>query len=103
MGRELQERKNRSSRPTVRQPNRRKKALNPSGNQLIAQNWDKKATLSQNYRRLGLVAKLGHATGGTGEPRDSPLGGGVKKSKKDRLQSQEGLLRQVYSEAKVER
>lgn len=39
MGRDLQKRKNRSSRPTVRQSNRLKKPLNPLGNSLIAQNW----------------------------------------------------------------
>lgn len=64
MGRDLQKRKNRSSRPTIRQPNRLKKPLNPLGNSLIAKNWNKKETLSQNYRRLGLTAKLGKATGG---------------------------------------
>ncbi|KAB5547332.1 ribosome biogenesis protein Nop16 [Coniochaeta sp. 2T2.1] len=106
MGRELQKRKNRSSRATVRQPVRRKKALNPSGNQLIAQNWNKKETLSQNYRRLGLVAKLGHSAGGV-EPRDSPLAsstqtGPVEKRTKSKIHSQ-SLLKQVYSEARVER
>ncbi|KKY31716.1 putative ribosome biosis protein nop16 [Diaporthe ampelina] len=64
MGRDLQKRKNRSSRPTIRQPNRLKKPLNPLGNSTIAKNWNKKETLSQNYRRLGLTAKLGKATGG---------------------------------------
>ena len=92
MGRELQKRKRRSSRPTIRMPNRRKKALNPLGNSIIAKSWfvpifiyffplpfpslpckltnsfgarNKKETLSQNYTRFGLVAKLGKATGGT--------------------------------------
>ncbi|KAJ4407861.1 Nucleolar protein 16 [Gnomoniopsis sp. IMI 355080] len=64
MGRDLQKRKNRSSRPTIRQSNRLKKPLNPQGNSLVARNWNKKETLSQNYRRLGLTAKLGKATGG---------------------------------------
>ncbi|KAJ0117735.1 ribosome biosis protein nop16 [Diaporthe amygdali] len=64
MGRDLQKRKNRSSRATIRQPNRLKKPLNPLGNSIIAKNWNKKETLSQNYRRLGLTAKLGKATGG---------------------------------------
>lgn len=108
MGRELQKRKNRSSRPTIRQPNRRRKALNPSGSQLIAQNWNKKETLSQNYRRLGLVAKLGHSAGGV-EPRDSPLGAeGVQKKKKAKTQKNvdafgKVVTGRVYSEAKVER
>ncbi|KAI3401023.1 hypothetical protein diail_728 [Diaporthe ilicicola] len=64
MGRDLQKRKNRSSRATIRQPNRLKKPLNPLGSSTIAKNWNKKETLSQNYRRLGLTAKLGKATGG---------------------------------------
>ncbi|KAH8908585.1 hypothetical protein BR93DRAFT_910350 [Coniochaeta sp. PMI_546] len=107
MGRELQKRKNRSSRPKIRQPARRRKALNPSGSQLIAQNWNKKETLSQNYRRLGLVAKLGHSAGGV-EPRDSPLngdGGSEPKSRKHKTKDAFGktVVGQVYSEAKVER
>lgn len=40
MGRTVrQKRKNRSSRPKVKQTNRPKKALNPLGNDLIAKNW----------------------------------------------------------------
>lgn len=39
MGRELQKRKNRSSRPVIRQSNRLKKPLNPMGNSLVAKNW----------------------------------------------------------------
>jgi len=39
MGRELQKRKNRSSRAKVKMPNRRKKALNPMGNDIIAKSW----------------------------------------------------------------
>ncbi|ROW09057.1 hypothetical protein VMCG_02877 [Cytospora schulzeri] len=65
MGRDLQKRKRRSSRPAIKQSNRLKKPLNPLGNSTIAKNWNKKETLSQNYRRLGLAAKLGKATGGT--------------------------------------
>lgn len=107
MGRELQKRKNRSSRPKIRQPARRRKALNPSGSQLIAQNWNKKETLSQNYRRLGLVAKLGHSAGGV-EPRDSPLNGdgsSEPKSRKHKTKDAFGktVVGQVYSEARVER
>ncbi|KAK3378235.1 ribosome biogenesis protein Nop16 [Podospora didyma] len=66
MGRELQKRKNRSSRSTVRMPNRRKKALNPLGSSIVAQNWNKKETPSQNYSRFGIVAKLGTTAGGSG-------------------------------------
>ncbi|RCI16873.1 hypothetical protein L249_2044 [Ophiocordyceps polyrhachis-furcata BCC 54312] len=64
MGRELQKKKRRSQRPKV-QPRKPNKVLNPRGNTLIAHNWDKKQTLAQNYRRLGLVARLKAPTGGT--------------------------------------
>lgn len=89
MGRELQKRKARSSRSKVKMPSRRKKALNPLGSSIIAKNWfslsplpdnplfrlvtlsnhvlllrNKKETLSQNYTRFGIVAKLGKTTGG---------------------------------------
>ncbi|KAH7132151.1 nucleolar protein 16 [Dendryphion nanum] len=63
MGRELQKKKNKSSLPKVRQkPKSKKKILS---NPIIAANWNQKETLSQNYRRLGLAARLNHATGGT--------------------------------------
>ncbi|KAF2740221.1 60S ribosomal subunit biogenesis protein-like protein Nop16 [Polyplosphaeria fusca] len=62
MGRELQKKKNRSSIPKKRQnPKSKKKIL---ANPIIAANWNQKETLSQNYRRLGLTARLNHATGG---------------------------------------
>lgn len=64
MGRDLQKRKRRSSRPTIKQSQQPKKPLNPRGNSLVAKAWNKNETLSQNYRRLGLTAKLGKATGG---------------------------------------
>ncbi|KAF2758887.1 hypothetical protein EJ05DRAFT_499321 [Pseudovirgaria hyperparasitica] len=62
MGRELQKKKNRSSNPRVRQkPKSKKKILT---NPIIAANWNQKETLTQNYRRLGLVSKLNKRTGG---------------------------------------
>ncbi|KAH8663995.1 ribosome biogenesis protein Nop16 [Xylariales sp. PMI_506] len=65
MGRDLQKRKRRSSKPAVRQPSSRaKKITNPLGNDIIARNWDKKETMAQNYRRLGLVGRLKAAKGG---------------------------------------
>lgn len=64
MGRDLQKRKRRSSRPTIKQSNKPKKPLNPRGNSIVAKAWNKNETLSQNYRRLGLTAKIGKATGG---------------------------------------
>ncbi|OAL44433.1 nucleolar protein 16 [Pyrenochaeta sp. DS3sAY3a] len=63
MGRELQKKKNKSSIPRKRQkgPSKKKILQNP----IIAQHWNQKETLSQNYRRLGLTSRLNHATGGT--------------------------------------
>ncbi|OCK84332.1 60S ribosomal subunit biogenesis protein-like protein Nop16 [Lepidopterella palustris CBS 459.81] len=63
MGRVLQKKKNRSSISKVKhKPKSKKKILD---NPIIAANWNQKETLSQNYRRLGLSARLNHATGGT--------------------------------------
>lgn len=62
MGRELQKRKNRSSISKVRQKPKSKKRL--LHNPIIAENWDKSQTLAQNYKRLGLTAKLNKHTGG---------------------------------------
>ncbi|KAJ0308369.1 hypothetical protein COL5a_000731 [Colletotrichum fioriniae] len=64
MGSVLQKKKRRSGRAKVK-TNRPKKLLNPLGNDIIAKNWNKKETLTQNYRRLGLTARLKSATGGT--------------------------------------
>ncbi|KAI0145059.1 ribosome biogenesis protein Nop16, partial [Xylariaceae sp. FL1272] len=65
MGRELQKRKRRSSRPATRQPSStRSKLTNPLGNNIVAKNWNKKETATQNYRRLGLVNRLRAPTGG---------------------------------------
>ncbi|KAK5993629.1 Nucleolar protein 16 [Cladobotryum mycophilum] len=71
MGRELQKKKRRSGRAPVRGTNKTKKILNPRGNNIIAKNWDKKETLAQNYRRLGLLARLKAPTGGTEKKLDS--------------------------------
>ncbi|KAI1340969.1 ribosome biogenesis protein Nop16 [Xylariaceae sp. FL0016] len=66
MGRDLQKRKRRSSRPAIRQPTstRSKRLLNPLGNSTVAKNWNKNETTTQNYRRLGLVSRLRAPTGG---------------------------------------
>ncbi|KAF9881210.1 nucleolar protein 16 [Colletotrichum karsti] len=64
MGRDLQKKKRRSGRQKIRQPNKPKRLLNPLGNDIIAKNWNKKETLTQNYRRLGLTARLRNPTGG---------------------------------------
>ena len=80
MGRELQKRKRRSSRPAVLQPSsRRSKLRNPTGNDIVAKNWNKKETQTQNYRRLGLVSRLQRPTGGA-EPVYKNAGLGKKLS-----------------------
>ncbi|KAH8882786.1 hypothetical protein GQ53DRAFT_831205 [Thozetella sp. PMI_491] len=95
MGRELQKRKRRSSRPTVR-PRVKAKILNPMGNDIVAKNWDKTKTLAQNYSRLGLVAKLGTTAGGV-EKRP-----GQKKKAPDPFRVKPGTAA-VVGEAKIER
>ena len=63
MARIRQTRKNRSSRPTIRQKPKSKRTI-IKGNPIVAAHWDKSLTLSQNYRRLGLTSKLNRPTGG---------------------------------------
>ncbi|KAL7273700.1 hypothetical protein RUND412_003442 [Rhizina undulata] len=66
MGRELQKKKNRSSNPKVtKRRNARVHKVRVLGNQIIAENWDKTQTLSQNYKRLGLTSRLNKPSGGT--------------------------------------
>ncbi|KAL8670934.1 MAG: hypothetical protein Q9168_004549 [Polycauliona sp. 1 TL-2023] len=63
MGRELQKKKNKSSLNKVKHKPKSKK-LNLQANPIVAKNWNKKETLSQNYHRLGLVSKLNPRAGG---------------------------------------
>ncbi|KAJ5623978.1 hypothetical protein N7510_000287 [Penicillium lagena] len=68
MGKLLQKKKNRSglskSRPKDSRLKSGNKKINVLGNAIIADNWDKTLTLTQNYRRLGLMHKLNAPTGG---------------------------------------
>ncbi|KAK5116948.1 hypothetical protein LTR62_006669 [Meristemomyces frigidus] len=71
MGRELQKHKNRSSISKARRKPKSKKLH--LGNSIIAQNWDQSQTLEQNYKRLGLAAKLNKHTGGVEKTADEVL------------------------------
>ncbi|KAJ5336381.1 Ribosome biogenesis protein Nop16 [Penicillium brevicompactum] len=68
MGKVLQKKKARSGRSTARAKDNRLKTghkkINVLGNQIIADNWDRKLTLTQNYQRLGLMHKLNAPSGG---------------------------------------
>lgn len=61
-------RKRKMARSSVGKVSRTKKdthkKIRKFGNQIIAENWDNKLTLSQNYERLGLKVRLGKKTGG---------------------------------------
>ncbi|KAI4164317.1 MAG: hypothetical protein LQ342_001963 [Letrouitia transgressa] len=70
MGRELQKKKDKSSIPKVKQKPKNKR-LNIKSNPIVAANWSKSLTLSQNYHRLGLTSKLNARAGGV-EP-STPL------------------------------
>ncbi|KND93408.1 Nucleolar protein 16 [Tolypocladium ophioglossoides CBS 100239] len=98
MGRELQKKKRRSMRQPVR-PKNPGKVLNPRGNNIIAKNWDKKETLAQNYRRLGLVARLKAPTGGT----ERKLHGTTARVSPNDPFAITTIGEAVVSEAKVER
>ncbi|KAM0250491.1 hypothetical protein ACHAQJ_008614 [Trichoderma viride] len=109
MGRELQKKKRRSGRAVIRQPNTTKKILNPRGNSVIAKNWDKKETLAQNYRRLGLLARLKTPTGGTEKKLATALSSSedpsitaLRASRSDPF-AISSTEKAVLSEAKVER
>ncbi|KAH6686350.1 Nop16-like protein [Plectosphaerella plurivora] len=101
MGRTLQNKKRRSSRSTIRQANKLKKPLNPRGNTIIAQNWDKNETLTQNYRRIGLTSRLKTPSGGI-EKFVHPTSKPVKQTRLDPL-GIKSIERAVVTSARVER
>ncbi|KAI5461464.1 ribosome biogenesis protein Nop16 [Mariannaea sp. PMI_226] len=102
MGRELQKKKRRSGRQPIRQSNRSKKITNPRGNNVIAKNWNKNETLSQNYRRLGLLARLKAPTGGT-EKRLASAGLTTTRTSANDPFAIASIENAVVSEARVER
>ncbi|KHO00324.1 nucleolar protein 16 [Metarhizium album ARSEF 1941] len=106
MGRELQKKKRRSNRQPVKQSNKTKRILNPRGNNVIAKNWcrfppflDGARAITQNYRRLGLVARLKAPAGGV-EKKLSAATVGISKDDPFAITS---VGKAIVSEAKVER
>ncbi|KAF1983178.1 hypothetical protein K402DRAFT_383336 [Aulographum hederae CBS 113979] len=64
MGRELQKKKNKSStmKPKRRKPKSKKVTID---NPIVREHWDKKLTVSQNFRKLGLAQNLNNTAGGS--------------------------------------
>lgn len=105
MGRDLQKKKKRSSRSTIRQPSSRKSAklLNPLGNSIIARNWNKDETTTENYKRLGLVGRLQAPTGGVAPDLKSKSATGKFAKPVDPFAINPNGTVDVVSEARVER
>lgn len=105
MGRERQKAKRRSGRtPVTQKPKKTKKPL--LANSFLSQHWDKKQTLSQNYKRLGLSSKINKATGGTeGRRTISGLGieGTAGANEQDSLAIGRPQQRFEVAEARIER
>jgi nucleolar protein 16 len=98
MGRELQKRKNRSSTPKVRRKPKSKKRI--LSNHIIASNWDKSQTLAQNYKRLGLTARLNKTTGGVEKRAGEESNGDALKIQGKKGKAAESMQ---VGEAKIER
>ncbi|KAL4916877.1 ribosome biogenesis protein Nop16 [Aspergillus aurantiobrunneus] len=108
MGNIRQTRKNRSSAPKQK-PKRSgvlksgKKKINVLGNAIIAENWDRKSTLTQNYRRLGLVHRLNAPSGGSEKLKTENGLEDVKESLHIKSSVDSAVKNSAVGEAKVER
>ncbi|KAF9975403.1 Nucleolar protein 16 [Actinomortierella ambigua] len=59
-----QRKKQATGRKNTRRTADKRKRVNITGNKIIRDNWDKKATLRQNYARLGLMPSMNGVKGG---------------------------------------
>ncbi|KAF9164099.1 Nucleolar protein 16 [Actinomortierella ambigua] len=59
-----QRKKQSAGRKNTRRTADKRKRVNITGNKIIHDNWDKKATLRQNYARLGLMPSMNGVKGG---------------------------------------
>ncbi|KAK7206160.1 ribosome biogenesis protein Nop16 [Myxozyma melibiosi] len=91
-------RKQKSSLPRqTRRLNDKRKKVRILSNAIIAAQWDEKLTLSQNYKNLGLTARLSRPSGGT----QKELGKVTQSSAQQQQQQQ--LQSSAVKEAKIVR
>lgn len=107
MGTVRQKRKRMSNAAAVkRKPKSKKRHL---ANPIVAENWNKKETLTQNYRRLGLVSKLNKSAGGverviTGSRTDPALKEQLSSKPAEKLIIEKGRPTEMHvDEVEVER